>query len=112
MFHRVLIAWSNPLFRETVRVLLGHPEVEIMDANSECKPTWVEIAGFQPNAIIIEETVERPVTANLALQTFEICPWALYVIRLSLQDNEMLVYHREQQTVKDAGDLLCLILNT
>jgi len=40
----------------------------------------------------------------------EIDTWELRLIGLSLEDNKVSLYHREQQAVVEAGDLLQFVL--
>jgi hypothetical protein len=110
LIRQVYVVWSNPLFRDTVQALLSHPEVTMVGSSQSCAPTWSEIERLRPCTIIIEETQENPAVAPEALRILEASPWNLQVIRLSLQDNELWLYQREQQMLEQGDDLLHLIL--
>lgn len=105
MGSRVFIVWSHELFYELVHVLLEHPGVEEVGASSQRATLRAEITNLRPDNIIIEGACMKAETFRI----LESCPWNPRVIRLSLQDNELIVYHREQRTVEQADDLLLLL---
>ena len=105
---RVFVIWSNPLFHESLRLLLNHPEVEWVGATSDHATAHDQIVSLFPDTILIEEEEE----SNASAETLEILGTGsadVRVIRLSLTDNELRIYHREQRTVGQAEDLLKLI---
>jgi len=106
----VFVVWSNPLFRDTVKALLAHPEVRLVGHSRSCTPSLAEIEHLRPGTIIIEETQENPAVGADVLRILETSSWKLQVIRLSLQDNELWLYQREQQLLEQGEDLLHLIL--
>jgi DNA-binding NarL/FixJ family response regulator len=108
---RVYLVWISPLFHESVRLLLNHPQIELVGSGSEFERAQGEIRSLQPDMIIVEEGDDKLAPAEL-LRILEASPGEKHVARLSLQDNELTVYHRHQRTVAQVEDLLNLILNT
>lgn len=106
---RVFVIWTHSIFYESVRLLLNHPEIELVGATSDYVAARGEILGLQPDTILIEE-VSSGVRAEV-MGILETSPWSVRIIGLSLADNRLSVYHREQWTVGQAGDLLRLVLS-
>jgi DNA-binding NarL/FixJ family response regulator len=109
LIRRVFIVWSYPLFRETVRLLLKHPAVEIVGASSKYEEALAAIEELRPDTIIVEETEDVAVVRIEALQFLKAFMWGPRVIRLSLQDNELWVYSRERRVIGDSTELLQLV---
>jgi DNA-binding NarL/FixJ family response regulator len=105
---RVFVIWTHSLFYEAVRQLLRHPQIELVGATSDHTAAPAEIGETKPDMVIIE-TLEGDELSST--ETMNILREGPKVIRLSLSDNELSVYHRQKQTVADPGDLLRLILN-
>ena len=108
---KVLIVWSNPLFYETVRLLLIHPKVEVGGVAWKQADMYATMEDFRPNAIIVEAMDTSDDMNVEALTILGASPWDPRVIRLSLEDNELWLYRREQRIVEQADDLLQMILN-
>ena len=106
--HRVFVIWTHPLFHEAVRRLLSHPDIDWVGATSDHVAARDQIVNLCPDTILIEEGEGGGVPAE-ALEILEDSTSDVRVIRLSLADNELRVYHRAQRTVKHAEDLLHLI---
>jgi DNA-binding NarL/FixJ family response regulator len=106
---RVFVVWTHPIFHESVRLLLNHPDVELVGATSDYGAAQREILGLQPDTVLVEEpggSLRAEVMGIL-----EASPWSVRVIGLSLEDNSLSVYHREQRTVAQSDDLLQLVLS-
>lgn len=106
---RVFVIWINPLFYESVHMLLNHPSIEWAGATADYAAAGDQIVNLQPDTILIEEEEDGTVPASM-LGILEVCPPDVRVIRLSLSGNDLSVYHRERQTIERAEDLLQLIL--
>ncbi len=105
---RVLVIWINPLFHESVRLLLQQPEIEWVGATSDHAAIPVLVASLHPDTVLIEVDEQH----NDAAQVQAILGAGaadLRVFLLSLNANELLIYHREQKTVGQPQDLLRLI---
>lgn len=108
---RVFIIWSHPLSHESVRLLLNHPDVEIVGATADHLIAREEITRLQPDTIIVEVEEMTKGVPTEALALLESSPCVTRVIGFSLQDNRLSVYHREERTVARAEDLLGLVHN-
>jgi DNA-binding NarL/FixJ family response regulator len=106
---RVFIVWARPLFYEALRALLESPDIQIVGAGSEHDATESHIHSFQPDTIILEETEDTPITNTDISRLLETSATSLRVVRLSLEDNLLWMYHREQRTLQQPEDLLQLI---
>jgi len=105
---RVFVVWKHPIFRKSVRLLLDHPNVEWGGASSDCAAAQSEIMDLQPDTILVEES-EGKVSTD-AMEILEASTWNVRVVSVSLADNRLSVFHREQKTVGQAKDLLHLVL--
>jgi DNA-binding NarL/FixJ family response regulator len=105
---RVFVIWTHPLFHESVRLLLKHPEVDWAGAARDIHTAQEQIMKLQPDTILVEKTGAGIPPAVMELLEMEI--WNVRIIGLSLADNEISLYQREHQTVVEAGDLLQFVL--
>jgi hypothetical protein len=106
---RVFVIWTYPIFHESVRLLLDHPDIEWVGATSDYATAKDEIFGLRPDTILIEEATSN-VKAEI-MRILESSPWSVRVIGLSLADNRLSIYHRQDWTVAHTDDLLHLILS-
>jgi chemotaxis response regulator CheB len=106
---RIFVVWTNPLFREALRRLLVGPDVDLVGAESDHQTARHQISALQPDTILIEhqpgDNSFRDVSAWL-----EAAAAGVRIFQLSLSENELSVYHREQRTVGQAADLLEIIM--
>jgi hypothetical protein len=105
---RVFVVWTNPLFHESVRLILRHPNIQFVGANSDYTVAQKEIYILRPDTILIEETGIKE-TSDV-MEVLGICPWNVLVVLLSLSENKFNVYHHEQRNLEQDSDLLQLIL--
>lgn len=104
----VYVIWRHPLFLESVRLLLEHPDIQFVGTNSDYSIAREELVSLQPNTIIIEEVLEDQ--SFQVIDILESCPWNVLVVLISIEDNQLNLYQREQRIVGQAGDLLKLVL--
>jgi DNA-binding NarL/FixJ family response regulator len=105
---RVFIAWSHSLFYGSVRLLLQHPDIEIIGANAESETLWHEVNIFRPDTIIIERRGTGD-SIMLGPQTGD--SWHPRIIHAGLHDNTAHVCRCEQHILEQADDLLRIVLN-
>jgi len=105
---RVFVVWVNPLFRDSVLILLQHPEVEYVGAANDEKEAVENILTTKPDTILVEET-EGKVSATI-MNLFERPSFKGRLVSLNLVDNRLHVYQREEWTALRAEDLLHLVL--
>lgn len=106
---RVFVIWTHPLFHESVRLLLAQSRVEIVGATSDHAAAQSQIAALGPDVVIVEQANGE---AQASVETMSILRAGPRVIQLSLADNEISLYQREQRTAARAEDLVRLITGT
>ncbi len=106
---RVFVIWRHPLFLESVRRLLVDPRIEWIGANSDHAAARAQVVSLRPDTILVEEADDDAVHANV-IELLEAASSDSRVFRLSLAENQLSVFHREQRTVGEAGDLLRMVL--
>lgn len=105
--HRVFIIWSNPLFYEAIRLLLDHPDITIVGDSASIDDANKEITELHPDLVIIESSGEGEGPNDETLFILRAGP---KVIRLSLADNELKLYQRQEKTINRPDELLNIIL--
>jgi hypothetical protein len=105
---RVYVIWTHPLFRESARLLLNHPDVEWLGATSSFATAQDEIPSLLPDTILVEETSGD--LSSEVLEILEHSPGNVRMISLSLTDNRLSIYNHEQREVGQSDDLLRSIL--
>jgi DNA-binding NarL/FixJ family response regulator len=108
MSHRLFLIWTNPLFRDSVRLLLSHPKVNWMGAASNWATAQPEILRLQPDIILVEEGEDK--VEIEVMKILEATPWNVRVVSVNLDNNKLSIFHREQKIVGQAEDLLHLVL--
>jgi chemotaxis response regulator CheB len=103
---RVFVIWTNPLFHESVRLLLNQSMLELVGASSDHAAAKRQINDLEPDVVIIEESNGE---TNAGAETVAILRASPKVIRLSLADNELSIYQRESRTIEKVDDLMNLI---
>lgn len=106
---RVFVIWTDPLFHESVRLLLKHPEIIWVGAATDFTTAQKEIARLHPNTILFEKTKAGFPVDMMGMLVTE--AGDMRIIELSLDTNEMILYHRERQIAIEAGDLLKYVLS-
>jgi AmiR/NasT family two-component response regulator len=103
---RVFVIWTNPLFYESIRLLLSN-EVDLVGSTDDHALGEREIAKLKPEVVIIEtpEGLE-----DLEAETISILEKGARVIHLSLKDNELNLFSRQHKTMDEPNDLLQMIL--
>lgn len=104
---RVFVIWTHPLFHESIRLLLRRPNVELVGATSDGAVGERQIAMLRPDVVIIEETEEEQQADARIMSVLQRVP---KLIRLSLEDNQLILFQRQDRTVGQVADLLRLIV--
>jgi len=107
--HRVFVIWTHPLFLESLRLLLQNATIQWIGSSSSSEKEYAEIQRLKPDTILMEEEENGSTPANV-IDLMETSSANTRVFRLSLADNDLKIYHRENRTVLQADDLLNLIL--
>ncbi len=105
---RVYVIWSHPLFLDALRMLLKHPEIEVIGDHAENPAILEKLDKLQADVVVVED--DAPEHARRALAMLEMSRRNLRIIRLNLQDNRMGVYAAELGMLEHADELLNIIL--
>lgn len=105
----IFIVWSHPLFRDSIRILLKSPVIEIVGTESRREKILAKIKLCEPEIIIVEESIDDTPPHIDALQILRECSWKACVIRLSLRDNELWLYQHERGSIKNADHLMNVV---
>jgi len=106
---KVFIFWVTPLFYESIRWLLKHPDIKLVGATSDYAAVPADIVKKKPDTILIEDTGQQH--SVMIMEYLDTLPWAIKIILLGLTDNKLVVYHHEQRSMVQSEDLLQLILS-
>ncbi len=80
-----------------------------LGSDSDHRAAHKQIMGLSPDTILIESEQGDKTPADI-VKILEASASSVRVVRLSLSENQLSVYHREQRPVGQAEDLLRLIL--
>lgn len=108
--HRVFVIWANPLFRDSVRMLLQHPDVDYVGEAHNDGLAPEALLALQADTILVEDSLGR-VPAKV-MDLFERSRFPGRLVSVSLRNNRLRVYHREEWAAAHADDLLHLILQS
>lgn len=113
MAQHVFIVWENPIFFDSIRLLLTQLSIEVVGDSQVYAEALDAIEKVRPEMVVIEETAQnKSEELQRITHLLEDCSWGPYVFRMSLQDNEMWVYHRRRWTINDKEDLFEIIRGT
>lgn len=105
---KVFIIWTNPLFIRSIQMLLNQPDIELLGTTSDLDVAYAQISQLNPDTVLVEENPD----GTLPIQALELLEEGLKdfrLIRLSLTDNQLIVYFSEQRTLTRIEELLALI---
>lgn len=105
---RVFVIWTNPLFHESVRLLLAHPDVEWLGETSDYAAAQVNIADLHPDTVLVEASNDN---LSQVLDILTSSHGSVRIISLNMTDNELSLYQHQQQVVARAEDLLGVLLS-
>ncbi len=105
---RVFLIWTHPLFHDSARLLLKHPDVIWVGAATDFATAHEAILKLQPDTVLFEKTGDG--TPVDVMQIMAADTRGVRIIGLSLDDNEMSLYQRKRQAVVEAGDVLAFVL--
>jgi len=106
---QIFILWFTPLFYDSLRWLLKHPDIKFVGATSNYSAAHTEIHYAKPNIILIENNGK--VHNEIVMDYFDTSHGAIKIIFLGLTDTKLDVYHHEQRSLDKTEDLLELILS-
>lgn len=106
---RVIVIYANPLFRDSVLMLLRHPDVKCVGVIPRHEVVAEEVSSMEPDTILVEETGGH--VSSEAMSVFEGPEFRGRLVSFSMDDNKLRVYQREEWAAIQADDLLHLILS-
>jgi DNA-binding NarL/FixJ family response regulator len=104
---QVFLIWTHPLFHEFLQLLLKGDRIEIVGETSDHAEAQRLIAEQKPDVVIVESQGSEVVDST---ETFSILMVSPRVLRLSLEDNQLKVYQRQERTITNPRELLTMIL--
>ena len=109
MTRKLYVIWTNPIFRDSVRLLLNHPDVNWVGTTSDYGLAKENISLLQPDTVVIEQ--EESFVPSPIMEALEANAKDFRLIVVNLSDNKLRVFHREQWVITVESDLLNLVLN-
>ena len=106
---RVIVIYVNPLFRDSVLMLLRHPNVKCVGVVRSDEVIAEEVSSMEPDTILVEET--EGYVSDEVMSVFEGPEFRGRLVSFSMDDNKLRVYQREEWAAIQADDLLHLILS-
>lgn len=107
---RVFVIWFHPLFHDSVRMLLVHPNIEWVGEANDIVVAEKKILQNCPDTVIFEEI--HNTIPDLIVTIQEKCPSVHKIIGFNLNNNELKIYHHEQKVVADVDDLIQSIIKS
>lgn len=107
MSRRLVLIWSNPLFRDSAQALLKHPEIEWVAVTSDHVSALKLIEERRPDTILVEIIDDTPPRDLIELVTS--LDFNVRLISASLTRNRLRIFDHDQQTLVHAEDLLYLV---
>ncbi len=109
MSKRIYVVWTNPIFRDSVGLILDHPDIHWVGKTSDYGLAKESISRLKPDVILVEEvesSIRSPFLAFLEASSFD-----AQLIIINLNDNTLKIYHRQEWNLVREEDLLKLVLN-
>src|SRR5512136_1376353 len=104
---RVFLICVNRLVCEAVNVLLRREGIELLGVETDIESGLVQVRAFDPDIVLVEGDsvqIETRLMSELARLSYE--REKLQIIRLSLANLALHIYHQEQRRFMDTGDLV------
>ena len=108
MRRRLLTIWTNPLFRESMRLILDHPDVEWVGSSADYGAARELARELQPDIIVVEE-IDGSMPACV-LEVLEEQELQVRLVGVNLVDNRTHIYRCEELLVATTDELVRLVL--
>jgi len=108
--HRIYVLWNNPLFNESVRLLLQQAGIEWAGSSNSLEDGLYSIERLHPDTIFVEEGEEGGIPDKV-IHLLETSQGGIRLFRLNIANNSVEIYYREQKTVLHVDELLQLVQN-
>jgi DNA-binding NarL/FixJ family response regulator len=106
---QIFVIWTHPLFRESLALLLNHPQIELVGETCDYETALQDVEKLRPNTILIEETEGNK--SEGFINELNKQPWEMRILFLNLMDNQLNFFHHERRTLGRTEDLVQMILS-
>jgi DNA-binding NarL/FixJ family response regulator len=107
---RVFLICVNRLVCEAVNALLRREGIELLGVETDLKAGLAQVRTLDPDIVLVEgdgAQIETALMSELGRLTYE--REKLQIIRLSLPNEMLHIYHQEQRRFMDTHDLVSAI---
>lgn len=105
---RIFVIWMTPLFLDSLKLLLHHPQLEWVGSAEKSSYSHIVITQFNPDVILIEGS-EEEVTRH-AVQIMQYQQGNIRIVGLNMLDNQAKLFEVERGSILHKNDLLKIIL--
>ena len=104
----VYVIWTNPIFRESMRLILTHPNVQWLGETSKMADALPALASLRPDIVFVE--LEQETILIDILNALPTGSKKIRLIGISLINNQAVLYQREQTLLVSKGEIINLVL--
>ncbi|MFQ6016409.1 MAG: hypothetical protein ACE5NP_13310 [Anaerolineae bacterium] len=102
---RVFLICTHPLLCEAVQLILEREGIELIGTETDQQKALKSIQSLQPDVILVESEGDAPELIEAISRLIQEKTGAR-LVNLSLNTNEISIYHREHKTVTKTEDLI------
>ncbi len=106
---RVFMICANQLVCEAVNVLLRREGIELLGIETDSDRALAQVRALAPDIVLIEGDAKGDVGLSAAMAQMVYEEENVRVIRLSLSDEQLHIYHQEQRRLINTQDLVTAI---
>lgn len=108
---RVYLIGVNRLVCEGVNALLRREGIELIGMETDSKLALAQVSALEPDVVLIESDGKSDAGVLAALTQLSCDSDKLLLIRISVVDEELHIYHQEQRRFINTQDLVGAIRN-
>lgn len=105
---RLFVVWINPLFVNSLRLVLQHPDIEWAGSAVDDENLPAQITALQPDTVLVEGVDQDHIRKVTSLLQYS--QGSMRVIGLNLSDNQITVCNIGQDSLIKVDDLIHLVL--
>lgn len=106
---KIYTIWSNPIFRDSLRILLAHPEILWLGDQTDINRAVEDILQQKPDTVLVESGENA--NPAMLIHKLEKKDFQLQIIGLNIDTNEVILFHRDYRSVFHERDLLHFVLS-
>ena len=103
---RVYLIGANRLVCEAVNALLHREGIELVGMETDSDAALAQVRALEPDVVLIESDGKSDTSVLSALTRLAYQKDKLLLIRISLTDKELHIYHQEQRRLINMQDLV------